>query len=261
MIHPKIATFSLLLLSTPYAQANTSGLTLGGIYDSEEQVNTHVNFVTQNHNLTIAVYLLAGLSALLFCFIVFLGIQLRRQKKSLAMEEIEDTCSSEFIQAQEEIKNLHLALQKERTLLVKHEVQMRELQDYIQELKVMQASKEVRHKTIEMQQKFTGQKTGDLIQKVENTARSLHPELVEKLGSRYPEINSMELQYCMMLVLGYNGDDIKVTLNRSDKAIKSLRYRIRKKMDLQEQEGLKEFLKQLTDSHSNTVKVASNQEN
>lgn len=227
-------------------------MSFGTVYDSEEQLSTHINLVTQNENLWMTVYILSGLSLILLILAIFFGFQSEKTEDATTVNQVSSKQEKQLKSAQDEIENLRNALQKERSSLVAYEVKMRELQAYIEELKAMQASTEIRHKTIEMQQKFGYQKSEDLAKKLMSTAQSLYPEIVKELENKFPEINTLEFQYCMMLVLGYNSEDVMATLNRSEKAIKSLRYRIRKKLGLDESQGLKEFL-----IHLNSVKTES----
>ena len=81
-----------------------------------------------------------------------------------------------------------------------------------------------------------------VLQELEHKARDAYPELYRQLQSKLSQRNSIELLYCIMLILGYSSEEIARTLQRSEKAVKSLRYRIRKKLDLGEEEELLPYL-------------------
>lgn len=214
---------------------------------SETHVEARIGLVTLNRNLKIA--LTASISATL----LLAWATLYWRKKAISMARIAVNSQSdaplealsEPADSESDINLLRVALNEERAKVVRHEIQKKELLAYIDELKSLQGSTEVKHKTIQIQRIFADQKTDDIVNKVENTAKVLYPELVEAVQKLYPELNKLELQYCMMLTLGYNLDEVMSVLGRSEKAIKSLRYRIRKKMKLENPQSLKRFIREM----------------
>lgn len=206
-------------------------------------MENRLGIIAANERLKIA---LAILSVLLIAGIVLIA-RYRRKIKVLSQKERELQCSwkgslSTKEEYHEEIVRLKEILNLERAQVVKYEVQKKELLAYIEQMKESEGRTDIRHKTIEIQRIFSDQKTNDIVKKVENTAKTLYPELVQILESRFPELNKLELQYCLMLALGYNLDEVMSILGRSEKAIKSLRYRIRKKMDMDDSINLRDFI-------------------
>jgi|GEM_PF-2222752 len=245
-----------LLLAIPPLQGDALERTEMNTYlqgvtlNSEEQVKKRVNLITINQNLKGVLYALSGLSLMFIGFGLYWRRKALQFKKQQSREGIDNGPSDGLEKVLDELKNLNDTLKNERGKVVKYEVQKKELLAYVEELKSMQATSEVRHKTIELQQKFSDQKTEDIVIKLENTARSLYPELIDEMQKCYPDLNTLEIQYCMMLLLGYTIDDVMSILNRSEKAIKSLRYRIRKKMALEEKQDLKQFILKLNSSQA-----------
>ena len=214
---------------------------------TESHLEKHLGLVTLNRNLKIALY--CSLSAVLV--LALATVYWRRKAVELMRVKVEDPVKEdteahyERNETDAEVGLLRDALNEQRAKVVRHEVQKKELLAYIEELKALQGSTEVKHKTIQIQRIFAEQKTDDIVNKVENTAKVLYPELVEAVQKQYPELNKLELQYCMMLTLGYNLDEVMSVLGRSEKAIKSLRYRIRKKMKLENPQSLKRFIREM----------------
>lgn len=225
------------------------------------QMDGRMNLVTQNENLKIFIYALTGLCLVLLALSIWWW---RRSLNNLNQNNIGAVLPEKKLEPVQtiepepddsELKQLREALKLERAKVVKYEVQKKELLAYIEELKAVHGNIELKHKTIEIQRIFEEQKTDDIVNKVENTAKSLYPELVDALTSNYPEINKLELQYCLMLALGYNLDEVMSILGRSEKAIKSLRYRIRKKMNLDDGLNLREHILEMNDKYSDNQSV------
>jgi len=65
-----------------------------------------------------------------------------------------------------------------------------------------------------------------------------------ELVTDFPQLDNLEVQICYYLYMGFKNKEIAVYTERSIRAIESKRYRIVKKMEIdQKQENLKDFLK------------------
>jgi len=238
-----IPYFFILSISIagPSAGAQTSDF-------SNDLVAEQADLLMENNELynwvlTLAVFL--GLSVILWLWtFVSLSRKLRAADKQILGLPTGVKAESERA-LEQELEKLKTVLNKNRAKLTKHEVQNKELMAYIEELKASNGDNETKHKSVEIQRILRENKNEDIVSKVEGAAKSLYPKLVTKIQSRYPDLNQLELQYCMMMALGYNMDEVKSVLGRTEKAIKSLRYRIRKKMDLKEEESLQEHIQGL----------------
>jgi DNA-binding CsgD family transcriptional regulator len=234
---------------------NHFSLAFGEGSEPNAHLETHVNLITRNENLERALYVAGSAILVLVLALVYW------RKKAVYLGRIHAEANDPGTELREtgsdpdkEMEMVRMALNIERAKVVRHEIQKKELLAYIDELKALQGSTEVRHKTTQIQRIFAEQKTDDIVNKVESTAKVLYPELVEAVQKRYPELNKLELQYCMMLTLGYNLDEVMSVLGRSEKAIKSLRYRIRKKMKLENPQSLKRLINEMKDYLSDNQK-------
>ncbi|TNE81791.1 MAG: hypothetical protein EP332_02265 [Bacteroidetes bacterium] len=242
IVHPAFLSFSASQTSLP--------LFLLTAFEDEPELNSpadaRISLLEENENLQLFL-IIAGLLFLILLFLV--AVYYQKYKKTLRLYESKRVEYHRLMigstEPSAELVRLQEALNSERAKVVKHEVQKKELLAYIEELKASQASTEIRHKTIQISRILADQKTEDIAKKVEKTAKILYPELVAEVQERYPQLNQIEMQYCMMLALDYNLDEIISILGRSEKAIKSLRYRIRKKMELDEQKSLPDFIQEL----------------
>jgi AraC family chitin signaling transcriptional activator len=78
----------------------------------------------------------------------------------------------------------------------------------------------------------------DLNEKLYN----INYKFVEKLKKIYPKLTQSELQICMYLYLGLTTKDIANRTNRSTRTVANLRYRVRKKINIDRQTSLAGFL-------------------
>lgn len=76
----------------------------------------------------------------------------------------------------------------------------------------------------------------------EEEFKKVHPDYVVKLNVAYPTLTKMEQKICMMLRIGLTSVDIAKLLFLSERNIENHRYRIRKKLSLNSEVSLHEFL-------------------
>lgn len=69
--------------------------------------------------------------------------------------------------------------------------------------------------------------------------------LIHKLRERYPELNHNDLMMCAYLKMNLSTKEIAPLLNMSVRGVETLRYRLRKKLGLEREDNLTEFLNNL----------------
>ncbi len=74
---------------------------------------------------------------------------------------------------------------------------------------------------------------------------SVHPNLIGKLNQRYPNLTKNEFKLIALLRLNLSSKEISSVLGISPDSVKTARYRLRKKLDLDNQTDLFDFLIQL----------------
>lgn len=67
---------------------------------------------------------------------------------------------------------------------------------------------------------------------------TLHPNFLRNLRHDYPELTDNDELVCMLILLRFNSDEIAMSLGISRQSVISIRYRIRKKMQLEKGEDL-----------------------
>ena len=74
-----------------------------------------------------------------------------------------------------------------------------------------------------------------LLDKTENhfeLVNDLNVDFFKKIQERYPQLNNSEIIICYYLFIGFKNKEISVFLNTTVRAVESKRYRITKKIDL-----------------------------
>ena len=70
----------------------------------------------------------------------------------------------------------------------------------------------------------------------------VHPDFFVRLKKAHPELSSTELKYCAYFRINLPTSQIALSLNVSYEAIKKSKYRIRKKIGLQRNKSLEEYI-------------------
>ncbi len=193
-------------------------------------------------------FLLSGILAVTFLFLAILFQQKRKREKTKneRNEELLQLRAQAEERKNEELAGKNKKLEKElhTSILETIHNQSRtiELGELIEELKSGSESLFVDRKAKEMKRKLNEFSAEEALLDIEKSAAQLSPKLYDFLLSKLSKRNKMELMLCLMLVMNYSTDDIARLLNRSEKAIKSLRYRVRKRLELEENQDLTEYL-------------------
>ena len=66
-----------------------------------------------------------------------------------------------------------------------------------------------------------------------------------KLNERFPDLTINDKRLCALLAIDLSTKDIAAIINISPESVKKSRYRLRKKLQLETEDGLSEFLKNL----------------
>jgi DNA-binding CsgD family transcriptional regulator len=71
----------------------------------------------------------------------------------------------------------------------------------------------------------------------------LQQNFLHSISSLFPDLSENDKQLCVLLRLGISSKDIALMRNVSEKSVHMARYRLRKKMNLDSNDNLVEFLK------------------
>ncbi len=119
-----------------------------------------------------------------------------------------------------------------------------ELLEMVEELRTSVATPVAKKKTTQIKSKLNEQMGRQLLDEVLERMKELYPELLEYLRAAVGGSKNTEVLCAAMYFMGYGTHDIAGILQRTEKAVRSMRYRIRKKLGLDDQEDLVDFLKE-----------------
>ena len=80
------------------------------------------------------------------------------------------------------------------------------------------------------------------LKRVEEEFDLVHNDFIKKLRESYPDLTNNEILMCAYLKLNLSTKEIAPLLNISVRGVETMRYRIRKKFNLEREENLNDFL-------------------
>ncbi|MFW5757801.1 MAG: LuxR C-terminal-related transcriptional regulator [Bacteroidota bacterium] len=186
-------------------------------------------------NTAIIVYLLAFF-ALIWAIIKFFRFEINRQKELVAMEVKQNRMEKEL-----DYKSYELMLTM-RHLLLKDQI-LCDLKKQITAIKEQSSKYPVKHiKNIE---RIIQQGLGTQSVEWENAINNLklsQQGFFKALKEKYPSLTPNDLRLCSYLRMNFNTKEIAQMLNISTRGVEISRHRLRKKLKLQQDENLVEFL-------------------
>lgn len=193
--------------------------------------------------------LISGILAISFLLLALLFIQrrirdrIRNEKKAeLLALEAETEIQKNVILASEN-KLLEKELHSSIIEAMHNQNRNIELAEIIEELQTGAESSFVDRKTKELKRKLNEISSEEILHEIERKAIQLYPDLYDYLQENLSARNKNEILLCIMMMMNYTTEDIARLLKRSEKAVKSLRYRVRKRLLLEESDDLKAHLK------------------
>ena len=84
------------------------------------------------------------------------------------------------------------------------------------------------------------------MQAFQNTFDSVHHDFFKRLEKEFPELNNKEKLLCAYIQMNLISKEIAPLLNISLRGVEISRYRLRKKLNLEEGENLAEFLQKFS---------------
>ena len=81
---------------------------------------------------------------------------------------------------------------------------------------------------------------------------AVHPQLIQQLNQGYPSLTKNEFRLIALLRLNLNSKEMSAVLGISPDSVKTARYRLRKKLGLENQEELFDFLLRYEEKSANS---------
>ena len=82
----------------------------------------------------------------------------------------------------------------------------------------------------------------DMLKKFEEQFDLVHNKFINKLRIKHPDLSVSELKMCTYLKMDLSSKEIAPLLNLSVRGVETLRYRLRKKLDLNREDNLIDYL-------------------
>lgn len=196
----------------------------------------------QKKNLYFALFFIALLSGIIVSYLVWKNYKNRVKitAKELENEKLQKELLNQKVKVSEaEIKSL-VADNTMRTVFKKEF--LGQLSD---EMKAS-SSKEVKVFIKMLKIKFQEQiRTEDKLSKIHKKVEAVNKGFEDKLVRMYPELSKNQRDFCMFLRLNLSMKEIASIKNTTISSVKSMRHRIRAKLDLKPGEELEQFIQSL----------------
>lgn len=85
-------------------------------------------------------------------------------------------------------------------------------------------------------------KSDEVLKKVEEEFDIVHDNFIKTLRERYPDLNNNEIMLCAYIKMNLSTKEIAPLLNISQRGVETLRYRLRKKLNLEREASLSSFI-------------------
>jgi hypothetical protein len=181
--------------------------------------------------------------------IVILVLQRRAHEKKISAQKQEllslNLEKSRLEQRQLKRRNHDLLedIQKYVKQVVEQQSVNGELLDLIDELRKAELSPVAHKKTTQMKVRLNDQITREAFREILDRMEEVYPAFYAYLKAQVGADKESELLVTTMYFLGYDTKNIATVLNRTEKAVRSIRYRVRKKLNLTDNDDFLEFLK------------------
>ena len=207
--------------------------------------NTNELKLLQKEN-KLKMYQIYILIILLLIILLIISLYISRLKSNKKLTEIR----LENIKLEQQKMGLTLEYkQKELENLALHIMQKNEFLEQIKSdvgtlKKTVETDQQTKIKTISLKITQSLRKNKDL-EKLQERIDQVHAEFLNKLTVKYPDLTEKEKRLCALLKLNFSSKEISSLNNISENAVMMARYRLRKKMNVTNDENLVEFLQKL----------------
>ena len=210
---------------------------------------------SKQRRLYLVLLLLSGVSLILLGFVIVLGIRNHRRKREL----FEESLKIRDLQLENSIKEDEI--NKLKINKIEEEIRLKEREQLTSALALVQRNELLGLISSRISQAGAGKsqleasELNDILSSIRMQLKEdddnnifnqkfikLHPDFFEKLKQKHPELTKSELKFCAYLRLNLNGSQIANILSVTAEAIRKTRYRLRKKLNLESQESLEDYI-------------------
>lgn len=165
--------------------------------------------------------------------------QMKLEREKQRIEQDKKTLEEDVIFKSKELANYTMLLVRKRELLT-------DLREDLKELKEVAKNEKSRTMLRNLVRKI-GIHLNDEehIHVFEANFERVHHEFFEELKSHFPDLTSKELRLCALVKMNLTNKEIAPILNISLRGVETARYRLRKRLSLEHEENMVEFLEKL----------------
>lgn len=167
------------------------------------------------------------------------------QKEHQILELEQEKLRNELDHKSQEMANLLLNFSRKNEALT---MIKEELMKIYAKLKISSTSTEAKQMLVTLNSQIdTNMQSDDLLKRIEDQFDLVHNGFTKKLRAAYPELTQKELLMCVYLRMDLSTKEIAPLLNISVRGVETMRYRIRKKFDIDREANLFDFLSKFSD--------------
>jgi len=228
-----------------YARKNNSNMAAMQLRYEMEKIQgkskSEIELLTQKNRLNKLRWVMAICILVLICGI-FIALYFRylTNKKLMKVELLnfqleQKQLENEIHFKERDIENMALHIVQKNEFLEQIKNEVKTLKDDIK------PENQTKLKSISLKISQSARKNKEL-EKLQENIDKINWVFVEKLSERFPELTEKEKRLCILLKLNFNSKEIASLNNVSEEAVIKARYRMRKKMGLNSDENLTEFI-------------------
>ncbi|TRZ44471.1 helix-turn-helix and ligand-binding sensor domain-containing protein [Robertkochia solimangrovi] len=166
--------------------------------------------------------------------------RLRLQRDKEQIEKAKSDLEYDMIQKSKELANFTMQLVNKKDIF-------NEIQSDLKELRNVVRTKISREKVTEIFRKLHQHKIGEEYMEVfDVNFETVHHEFFEKLNENHPNLSKRDQRLCAFIIMDLTNKEIAPLLNLSVRGVETLRYRVRKKLELDHDDKLYDYLKNLS---------------
>lgn len=167
-----------------------------------------------------------------------LEFQRKEQEKNLFIEQLErEKLREEYNLKTQELTNLLMSEAGKNEILIN-------IKEELKKISTTSALTSEQKKIIaEIQSKIdTGMHTDKVLERAEKEFNILHNNFTHRLRKQYPALSNSEIMLCSYIKMNLSTKEIAPLMNISVRGVETLRYRLRKKLELGHDESLSSFI-------------------
>lgn len=165
------------------------------------------------------------------------SLKLQHEKERIKKDK--ELLENDIIDKSKELANYTMQLVNKKDIF-------NDLQIDLKQLRTLVRTQNSKEKITEIFRKLHQHKIGEEYMEVfDVNFEKVHHHFFEKLKELHPNLSRKELRLCAFIKMDLSNKEISPLLNISVRGVETLRYRLRKKLDLEHQDNLQEFLTDL----------------